>query len=220
MTRCTLLFGSMAFLILPGLFPQDSVPSPVAMPSDRAYDSYRIYSSLIPLGETAGKGWPHDLSLVRDATITAVPVNQPCAPPPPPPGTSPDSATMNPHIAVKPSPDRQQDFREILEDFDRHCHEQFQLDVSLFTLSQPVHLLTPAEQKEFESTRMRPPDKYKGASALYAFSAVYFNERHTVALVYATHFCGGLCGEGFWIAFGLKNGKWKELHWNAASWIS
>lgn len=91
-----------------------------------------------------------------------------------------------------------------------------------------MRLLTPAEQQEFEASRFHPdkePDKnaaarFAGAPALYGFSAVYFNARQTVALVYATHWCGGLCGQGFWIALELKNGEWKQLGWHAVSWIS
>jgi hypothetical protein len=47
------------------LFAQEVSPAPIPMPADRTSDSYRIYSSLIPLGETAGKGWSHEVWLVR-----------------------------------------------------------------------------------------------------------------------------------------------------------
>ena len=62
-----------------------------------------------------------------------------------------------------------------------------------------------------KSTRVRPP---------FMVSAVYFNASHTVALVYARHWCGGLCGQGLWIAVALEDGHWKRLPWNATSWIS
>jgi hypothetical protein len=42
----------------------------MSMPADRAEASYSIYSSLIPLGETAGKDCPHELWLIQDTTIT------------------------------------------------------------------------------------------------------------------------------------------------------
>lgn len=42
----------------------------------------------------------------------------------------------------------------------------------------------------------------------------------TVALVYATQWCGMLCGQGLWLAFALENGEWKPLNWNASTWIS
>jgi hypothetical protein len=190
----------------------------IFMPADRIADSYKIYSSLLPLGETAGPGWPHDVLLVQDKTITVVPLDQKC--------DDPLSATMNPHQAVHPTDDRRQDFAEILQDFDHHCHDRLILDPNSWKVAIPVRLLNAQEQKEFQSTRMNSnpstaaAQKFKGAPALYAFSQVYFNAHHTVALVYATHWCGGLCGQGFWIAFALENGKWKPLRWNATTWIS
>jgi hypothetical protein len=202
-------------------------PSAVPMPVDRAVDSYLIYSGLLPLGETAGDGWPHQLWLVEDTTITVVQPDKPCQPQP---GSgdsaaAPDSS-MNPHNAVHPSPDRRQDYIEILDDFDLHCHERLTLDPTAWKLPVPVRLLTPAEQHEFQSTRFSTAKdstaaaKYNGAPALYGFSQVYFNARHTVAIVYATHWCGSLCGEGFWIALALENGQWKSLNWSSLSWIS
>ena len=130
---------------------------------------------------------------------------------------------MNPHEDVHPPEDRRQDFQEILEDFDVHCHDRIALDPNAWHLTAPVRLLNADEQAEFRATvalGKARPDKYKGAPALYGFSEVYFNSSHTVALVYATHFCGGLCGQGFWSAFALENGEWKRLRWEAASWIS
>jgi hypothetical protein len=133
---------------------------------------------------------------------------------------------MNPHVGVHPPEDQRQDFNEILTDFDLHCHDRVALDPHKFTLSPPVRMLNPQQQKAFRISRSGEPKdpaiaaKYKGAPALYAFSEVYFNLHHTVALVYATHWCGNLCGEGFWLAFGLKDGKWQPLPWNSTHWIS
>lgn len=199
----------------------------ISMPANRVADSYAIYSSLIPFGETADTGWPHDLWLVKDETITAVADDEPCLPLE---KDNKQSFGMNPHITVHPPADRMEDFREILEDFDEHCHEHIQLDPNAWHLSAPVRLLNSKEQAEFMSTRFghmgqtHDPAiqaKYKGAPALYGFSQVYFNTAHTVALVYATHWCGGLCGQGLWIALALdRNGKWKQLRWAASSWIS
>jgi hypothetical protein len=208
-----------SLVCISGLFGQHTATSPaIPMPADRVADSYRIYSGLLPLGETAGPNWPHDVLLVQDTTITVIPPDQKC--------NDPLSSTMNPHQAVHPSDDRRQDFAKILQDFDHHCHERLILDRTAFQVSLPVRLLNAQEQKEFQSTRMNSnqntaaAQKFKGAPALYAFSQVYFNAHNNVALVYATHWCGGLCGQGFWIAFALENGKWKPLRWNATTWIS
>jgi hypothetical protein len=210
------------------LFAQQvsSAPVPIQMPADRISDSYSIYSSLIPLGETAAKGWPHELWLVRDTTVTAVASDQPCAPTPSTAASARFDTGMNPHSAVHPPEDQQENYNEILQDFDLHCHDVLSLDPDAWKLSAPVRLLTPDEQKEFQATRFGDARnspaaaKYKGAPALYGFSEVYFNAHHTVALVYATHWCGGLCGQGLWIALALEDGLWKPLQWNATQWIS
>lgn len=230
--RTTLVSLVMAALVPLACLAQTAAPTakqapPIPMPTNRAADSYQIYSSLLPLGETASPGWPHDLWLIADTTIAAVPQDQPCKPP-----AKADQTDMNPHVAVHPSDDRRQDFQEILDDFDAHCHDRIALNAESFNTKVPVRLLTPDEQKEFSFTRggiLRPVDpaavaaakaKYAGAPSLYSFSEVYFNLHRTVALVYATHWCGSLCGQGFWIAFALDNGHWKSLNWDATTWIS
>ena|SRR5579875_1102922 len=53
-------------------------------------------------------------------------------------------------------------------------------------------------------------------------SAVGFNADKTVAVVYAGHHCGGLCGGGgFWV-FQRIDAKWKPLKWSGSScaWAS
>jgi len=202
------------------------LPPAIPMPPDRAADSYRIYSSLIPLGETAGSSWPHDLWLVRNTTITVVNAEQACSPTQGSGQNEGFESSLNPHGAVHPTDDRLRDFAEILEDFDRHCHDRIILNANSLKLSARVRLLNPEEQKEFEGTRFGPAKdpavaaKYQGAPALYGFSEVYFNKAHTIALLYATHWCGSLCGQGFWLAFALSDGQWKHLRWNTVSWIS
>lgn len=200
-----------------------ALPKPIAMPTDRAAETYRIYSSLIPLGETGSSMWPHELWLVRETTITAVPLDQPCWINPEG-GKNGYSSGMNPHTAVHPPADQLQDFAEILEDFDRRCHERIALSADGWDLHAPLRLLNEDEQREFQNSRgpekTSTAEKYKGAGALYAFSEIYFNDRHTVALVYATHWCGNLCGQGFWVALQLRDGRWKPLRWNSVSWIS
>jgi len=204
--------------------PPSAIESaPIPMPSDRATDSYLIYSSLLPLGEAASADWPHDMWLVRGVTVSAVSSSEPCQPEPS--AEQQRTAFMNPHVVVHPPASRMQDFNEILADFDAHCHDHISLSATAWQTKVPVHLLTPAEQKEFESTRWEKADeavkaKYQGASGLYSFGEVYFNERHTVALVYATHWCGYLCGEGFWFAFAFENGRWSLQQWATDHWIS
>ena len=190
------------------------------MHPDRAADSYAIYSKLLPFDEPGRH--PKEF-LVEDATMDVVQADQPCR-------TEPQSGlaarfdmSMNPHIAVHPTEGSKQDFEEILEDFDARCHDRVLLGSDGWKASAPVRLLTPAEQKEFESSRTGgsdPDGKYKGATTLYSFSEVYFNKQRTVALVYASDWCGLLCAQGSWVAFGLENGEWKQLRWSSTSWLS
>jgi hypothetical protein len=130
---------------------------------------------------------------------------------------------MNRYMRIHPPEDSRSDFAEILEDFDRHCHDRLSLDADAWKPPVPVHLLNTKEQDEFRKSRMErsaAAQKYKGAAALYGFSEVYFNRNHTVAMVYATHWCGNLCGQGFWLAFALEKDEWKPLRWRSDSWIS
>jgi hypothetical protein len=130
---------------------------------------------------------------------------------------------MNPHVAIHPPQENQQDLVEILDDFDQHCHDRLTLDPDpdVWKLAVPLHLLNPTEQAEFRATHGRVDsavaDKYKGATALYAFSEVYFNSHHSVAVVYATHWCGGTCGQRSWVAFTLDNSNvWKrQPNWSS-----
>ena len=206
---------------------QQQGPEPTATPADRVSDSFQIYSALIPLGETAGPNWPHDLWLIADATITAVTLNSPCNP------EQDDSdrrhrahVSMNPHLAIHFPDEYLLDGREILADFDAHCHERWTLDGGTWAVNGPLRLLTQKEQAEFSSTRFGPPPpkeisaKYKGAPALYSFSGVYFNHTHTVAIVYATHWCDGLCAEGFWVGFIYDGQQWVKQNWPVSRWIS
>jgi hypothetical protein len=202
-------------------------PAPLPMLASRTLASYQIYSGLMPLGETADKGWPHALWLIRDTTITAIPDDQPCSPGPA--VNARESAPgNNPHLVVTPTAVYAQDFREILQDFDEHCHDHIALDQSAFHTAVPIRLLSAAEQQEFRDVRNAGPGasadasaKFAGAPALYAFSEVYFNRNQTVALVWVTHWCGSQCGQGFWRALALDHGQWKVLDsWRAPQWIS
>ena len=202
--------------------PNDKLPSPIPMPGDRVEASYAIYSTMIPLGETANEGWPHAQWLIRDTTVTVVAPEDPCDPSK---TSASRDAFLNPHLGIQADPQHLNDFNEILQDFDAHCHDRISLDPDAWHLSSPVRLLNREEQDEYQSFKfgrkkalLKP--EFKGAPALYGFGMVYFNKSHTVALVYATHYCGSLCGEGFWSAFALEDGKWKKLPWGSPAWIS
>jgi len=225
----------------PGFVPGPSNPAPpyptelisqpdgeaqlpaVPMPQDRAVDSYRIYSVLLPVGELANPGWSRELWLLSDTTVALVPANQPCLP------QSADPGSMNPHVALQPPPEGMQDFAELLEDFDRRCHERVHLTAESFNLVVPLRLLTQTEQDDFIRERFDPDAgmegdlltaRYKGAPGLSRFSEVYFNAHHTVAMVYASGWCGGICAQSFWQVLKFEDGTWKLLGWSSSAIMS
>ena len=89
---------------------RDSEIQSIPMPAERARDSYRVYTALMPIGETAAEGWPHELWLLKDTT-EAISHDEPCK--------------LN--LGLPPD-DRRQDFAEIFEDFESHCHDRIALD--------------------------------------------------------------------------------------------
>ncbi len=60
---------------------------------------------------------------------------------------------------------------------------------------------------------------FPGSGGLLGFSRVAFNTDHTLALFYASHTCGGLCGTGHYVLMKKVNGAWKVSK-SAMSWIS
>ena len=65
-------------------------------------------------------------------------------------------------------------------------------------------------------------DKYADCGGFNIVSAVGFNADKTVAVVYISHSCGMLCGEGGFEVLQKKEGKWVELKWrgSSCSWAS
>jgi hypothetical protein len=212
--------------LLTASFPawaQQSAPANLSgpIPLEKRMESYAIYANLLPNGEMAARQWPHAMWFVRDLTVSPVPGDEPCRPAP-----GSEGGMMNPHEYIHPTADREQDFKEILEDFDQHCHDHLMLQPDIWHSETPVRLLTPEEQREAQETQFGTRGdadlgaKYKGASAIFGFSEVYFNAHHTVALVFLTDWCGNLCGHLSWLALALEDGKWKPLPWQMPFGIS
>ena len=199
--------------------PNDKPQLPaVPMPQDRAADSYRIYSVLMPVGALGNPGWPRQLWLLADTTLSLVPTDQPCL------THETGDIDMNPHVAIDAPVDRKQEFAEMLEDFDLRCHERIQLTTESFNLVVPLKLISQTEQDEFVRKRFDPnagddgdvlTARYKGAPGLSRFTEVYFNAHHTLAMVYANAWCGGLCVQSYWQVLELKDGSWQKLPWRS-----
>jgi hypothetical protein len=205
----------------PGLLARELTHTPfpaTPMPQDRADASYQIYTMLMPVGELRNPGMPRDLWLLSDTTISLVPPDQSCMPS----DVNGSDDGMNPHFAVHPPVERVQDFNEMLEDFDKECHQRVLLTPERFPTTMPLRLLTLDEQEEFISTRWdqnageygdQIAARYKGAPGLSTFSQVYFNSHHTMAMVFATDWCGGLCVQSYWEVLDIKDGAWERLFW-------
>jgi hypothetical protein len=208
-------------------------PNPVPMPQDRAADSYEIYSVLL------GQGLKNSSSttrygLVGETTTAGAPPTRPCHPdfvsPPPlqgmiwtnPPQTAtptPLQARMmvnNPHYA-KPPAGHELEFREVLDDFDLHCHERVTLSADGFHTAVPVHLADEAMKKRFVALRDSPAKadakaaaEFDAVGSITSFSEVFFNPSHTLALVNQNNWCSKLCGTRGWVILERKEGRWKQ----------
>ena len=88
---------------------------------------------------------------------------------------------------------------QIMSDFRRHKDVRVPLQ-RIFSLSKPYVLLSPQQIVEFEKRPSPPPaaDPDSGAQDLIRLSNVFFNQSRTVAMVYVSARCGGLCGEWGW----------------------
>ena len=204
--------------------------NPVSMPLERAADSYEIYSLLLEQGlkpsSVASRYW-----LVNETTAAGVVSRWPCHPdfvsPPPPQGmiwthpletvtpTRVQARMMvnNPHYAKVPA-GHELEFRELLDDFDLHCHESVILSADGFHTAIPVRL---ADMKQFVAFREHPATvdakasaEFDGVVSITSFSKVFFNPSHTLALVHQGNWCGNMCGTRGWVILERREGRWKQ----------
>lgn len=180
---------------------------PMPMPSDRDQDSYAIYSQLLKSGPIEWRDVRRTQWLIEDAT-SAVPLGVPCDPKP-----RFSAVTMNPHEAVQPPKDRQAEWKEVLADYDQHCHDVIQLDGRSFRTDLPVRLLNADDKRLLVKDPQRPPAEFADGAGLHRFSEVFFNPNHTLALVEQGMWCGGLCGNWEWVVLERKQGRWQMLPW-------
>lgn len=66
--------------------------------------------------------------------------------------------------------------------------------------------------KEIGNTRLAGPTRERGPfRSEISFSAVGFNQRKTVAVIYATYWCGPRCASGTYYALNKRNGEWTNV---------
>jgi len=65
-------------------------------------------------------------------------------------------------------------------------------------------------------------ERVPGSGGYVEMSAVGFNSDKTLALLYAGHSCGGLCGGGTYHLLKKADGKWTEINWpgTTCTWVS
>lgn len=196
--------------------------TPQRMPQDRDMDSYAIYSDLLPGHEIEWDDVPRTFWLL-ESTTKAEPLGTSCS----------TSGMMNPHQAIRAPEKDQSSLAEMLGDFDRSCHERYQLEASRFRLKLPIRLLDEEGQKRYAahvSGYMPPsdnimqapptPEEFKGAAGLHSFTAVYFNRAHTMAMTEIGMYCGGLCGNWRWVVLEHRDGRWVILPWAVMTMMS
>jgi hypothetical protein len=203
----------------------------------RSNDSYLIYSELLrqdSLSETQ----PVKLVLVDDTTTALVKQNDTCS------GGDIWGMGLNPHSSsVKPPPGHEQDWKDMLEDFDQRCHERVSLNADTFKLETSVRTVSAAQRKLYmDSTNMmyvQNKDRkfveagqqhsaeefaqmadFSNANAIFRLSEVYFNAHHNVAMVYFDKM-RGQSSYGGWKVFEFHLGRWEPIQkWVFGMWES
>ena len=200
------LFGGLA------LAPRPAVQADQTAPADEA-DTYAVYSTLlndIPPGQQPVRSW------MFETTASTLPADSPCVPPDPPPSDA--VLEGNAHLDIHPPEDQLKRFREMLDDFDQHCHDTFRLRASLFKTAKPVRILTEKEAARFFEDLAEGDPKtierhWPGAGGLRSFGRVFFTSDHSAAMVHESVYCGVLCGSWQWQVLERTATGWRVLRW-------
>lgn len=146
-------------------------------------DSYAIYSLLLPGGalDMVSPTKARDWS-VADTTVNITDMN---------PAVPPDGLLKAPAENTKA-------FEQALRDFKFRQYERFHLTASGFSGTKP-DLIDPQRVQEIRDS---------GQGGIVFFSAVYFNDNNTAALVYVNTWCANLCSAGQWVYLEKQGGQW------------
>jgi hypothetical protein len=114
--------------------------------------------------------------------------------------------------------DHASDFRQVRADFERHNNIQTRIPAPLSSGKRYILFTTELTQELMKSPLLsRSPivqEKFGGARHLWLFSNVSFNRTKTLALFQVDAWCGGLCGEFYWIVLEKDaNGAWQSRPW-------
>jgi len=158
------------------------------LPSDRAADSYAIYSLLLP-GAQFDHISPHHIRQwgLADTTINISDMNP----------------AIPPKGQLKAPPDNVEAFDQAARDFDTRKYQRFQLTRDDFRRGSSFQLL---DAQQVKAAR----DRASGDSGIAFFSAVYFNNKQTGALVYVNVWCANLCSAGEWVYLEKHGNGWER----------
>lgn len=205
----------MAAFLLPLLLgaPQNNRPAPahtpaptgpegaIPMPSDRAEDSYAIYSMLMP-GETFASMAPEQNARWAIAEIT---VNE-----------QDRNPAVPPQGQLKPPADHPRRFNEAVGDYQTNRNVRVQLTQQPFKIAHAFSLLAPEQVGDFRAAKTSvaassdAQSQWAGYPGITFFSEVYFDAHHTAALVYMNDWCSHLCAAGSWIYLEKQGGRWQR----------
>lgn len=197
------VFLSLSLLAAAQQPPQQRPLSPeaengaVPMPDERAADSYAIYSMLIsaPELQRLSAGQSHTWA-VADTTVS----------------TEDRSPAVPPQGQLKPPPGKKKFFEEAVADFEANQH--FRLHLTRSGFQHGVTLLTPDQVRQLREAKTSPAvtsstqTQWSGYAGVTFFSEVYFDKKHSAALVYQSEWCAHLCSAGTWIYLEKQGGRW------------
>lgn len=130
----------------------------------------------------------------------------------------------DPAECIRVRPGYEAKFNQALSDFAKHKADQFRLERA-FSISKPYELLDEDAIQQFYQSRMvrnteSPDGRFVGATDLIRLDNVYFDDSRTLALVYASAWCGTLCAMETWRVFEKQGDKWEEKQWVGCMTVS
>jgi hypothetical protein len=171
----------------------------IAMPDDRAEDSYAIYSKLMPGQEFASMAPEQDAQwAIAEITISEADRN-PAVPP---------------QGQLKPPTENGAWFQEAVQDYQSNKNVRVKLTENAFQLSHAFSLLGPDEVAALRASKTaaqvssETQAQWAGYPGVTFFSEVYFDTKHRAALVYMNDWCAHLCSSGSWVYLEKHGGQW------------
>lgn len=169
------------------------------MPDERAADSYAIYSLLAPGPELEHMPQTQTWA-IADTTVN----------------TEDRNPAVPPQGQLKPPPGRSKAFLEAVGDYETNQHLRLHLSRKGFHIDHAFSLLTPDQVQQLRDAKTSPAvpsstqTAWSGYPGVTFFSEVYFDKKHTAALVYRSEWCAHLCSAGSWIYLEKQGNRWVQ----------